>query len=109
MEERVRARTTELSAANLALADLAAIMEYSNDAISSTDQDHRITTWNPAAELKLGEHISSFETIRIRKTGESINVSLTLSPIKNEAWLWEPAGTSMGFAKTALNFQWRSV
>ena len=117
LEERVHARTAELSAANLALARLAAIVESSNDAISSTDQYHRITTWNPAAEriygfrqdevlgrltsilapadlsgqtsgllerVKLGEHISSFETIRMRKTGETISVSLTLSPIENE-------------------------
>ncbi len=118
LEERVHARTVELSAATLALAGLAAIVESSNDAIVSTDLDDRITTWNPAAEriygfrkaevlgrpvsmlapaglwgearelverLKLGEQISSFETMRIRNTGEPIKVSLSLSPIRNEA------------------------
>src|SRR5437763_8487183 len=118
LEARVDARTAELSAANLALAGLAAIVESSNDAIVSLDEDHQITTWNPAAEriygfrrnevlgrpasllapaglsnetpelveqVKLGKHISSFETKRIRKTGESINVSLTVSAVKNEA------------------------
>jgi PAS domain S-box-containing protein len=126
LEERVNNRTAELSAANLALAGLAAIVESSSDAIVSLDQDRRITTWNPAAEriygfpklevlghsvsmlappgrsgetpglvdrLKLGEPIISFETIRLRKTGESINVSLTLSPIRNEAGEFQ--GTSI--------------
>ena len=118
LEERVRARTAELSGANVALASLAAIVESSNDAIVSTDLDYRITTWNPAAQriygfrleevlghsisilaprdlsgqtselierLKAGEDIHSFETILVRSTGQSIQVSLSISPVKNEA------------------------
>jgi PAS domain S-box-containing protein len=118
LEQRVEARTAELSAANLALAGLAAIVEQSNDAIVSVDRDGRIMTWNPAAEriygfgreevvgqsvsllappglsketselverLKGGERVSSLETIRVRKTGDPIDVSLTLSAIKNES------------------------
>ena len=118
LEQRVQARTAELSAANQALAGLAAIVEQSNDAIISIDRDKNITTWNPAAariygfareevvgqsismlappglsnetpelveRLKRGEHVSSLETVRVRKTGEPIDVSLTLSAIKNEA------------------------
>ena len=54
LEARVDARTAELSAANLALAGLAAIVESSNDAIVSLDEDHQITTWNPAAERIYG-------------------------------------------------------
>jgi PAS domain S-box-containing protein len=35
--------------------------------------------------VRAGKSVSNFETVRVRKTGESINVSLTLSPIKDEA------------------------
>jgi PAS domain S-box-containing protein len=35
--------------------------------------------------LKAGEHIEHFETIRRKKNGELVQVSLTISPTKNEA------------------------
>jgi PAS domain S-box-containing protein len=35
--------------------------------------------------LKAGEHIEHFETVRRKKSGEQIQVSLTISPTKNEA------------------------
>ncbi|MBD0369739.1 MAG: PAS domain S-box protein [Pyrinomonadaceae bacterium] len=34
--------------------------------------------------VRRGEHIKQFETVRVRKDGRRINVSLTISPIKNE-------------------------
>jgi len=42
-----------------------------------------------------GEHIEHFETVRRRKDGKRIDVSLTLSPIK------DPAGKLIGMASTA--------
>lgn len=37
------------------------------------------------AKLKKGQRIEHFETIRVRKDGQKITVSLTISPIKNAA------------------------
>ena len=34
-------------------------------------------------KLRLGEHIGHYETVRLRKEGQSLDVSLTISPIKN--------------------------
>jgi PAS domain S-box-containing protein len=42
-----------------------------------------------------GERIEHFETVRLTKSGERIDVSLTVSPVKDEA------GTVIGAAKTA--------
>lgn len=36
-------------------------------------------------KVKLGEHITHYETIRVRKDGEVINVSLTLSPFNDSS------------------------
>src|SRR4051812_36834505 len=96
-----------------ALLQLAAIVEWSQDAIMSASLDGRITTWNPAAArifgysadeaigqfIRLivppgrqdehaqalaavagGEVIRHFDTVRQRKDGALIPVSLTLSP-----------------------------
>src|SRR4029077_18209956 len=35
--------------------------------------------------VRAGGHISQFETVRVAKTGERINVSLTISPIKDSS------------------------
>ena len=97
---------------------LAAIVEYSDDAIISKTPDGVITSWNRGAEqmfgyssseaigqptsmlfpadrvaeeagilarIGLGERIASFETVRIRKDGQRIDVSATISPIRDAA------------------------
>ncbi|MBI4660759.1 MAG: PAS domain S-box protein [Verrucomicrobia bacterium] len=95
---------------------LAAIVEFSNDAIFSRTLDGTVTTWNAAAErifgykaeeiinhssrllvpsrhrdefqkllsrIRRGRTVQSFETERVRKNGERLHLSLTLSPIRN--------------------------
>ncbi len=37
------------------------------------------------AKLRKGEHIDHFETVRMRKDGSRLDISLTISPIKNSA------------------------
>jgi len=104
-----------LEAAN---AQLAAIVESSEDAIVSKDLTGRIQTWNAGAEriygysmdeaigrniaflfpthrvneeqeilskLRAGHRFEHFETTRLRKGGELIEVSLSVSPIRNLA------------------------
>lgn len=98
------------------LSHLAAVIEYSDDAIITKTLNGIITSWNPGAQrlfgytaaeaigkpvtmlipdnhlneepgildrLRRGERIDHYETIRRRKDGELINVSLTVSPIKD--------------------------
>jgi len=107
---------TERKEAELALAQLAAIVESSDDAVIAIDLDGVIASWNEGAErlygytaqeaigqpiatlippersgeeesilerLRRGEHIKHFETTRLRKGGSAVDVSLTVSPIKN--------------------------
>ena len=47
------------------------------------------------ATIARGERIDHFETVRLTKAGERIDVSLTISPVKNES------GTIIGAAKIA--------
>jgi len=96
---------------------LAAIVEYSDDAIISKDTEGVIRTWNKGAEslfgydsseaigrqvsmlfppdrdneepmilgrIKRGEHVEHYETVRRRKDGTLIDVSLTVSPLKDD-------------------------
>jgi PAS domain S-box-containing protein len=98
------------------LSHLAAVIEYSDDAIITKTLQGIISSWNPGAQrlfgytaaeavgkpvtllipdnhlneepdilerLRRGERIDHYETIRRRKDGELINVSLTVSPIKD--------------------------
>ena len=100
------------------LAQLAAIVESSDDAIIGKTLDGIILTWNRAAErlygysaeevkgrpisvllppdrpnelmailerLRRGEGIAHYETVRCTKDGRRIDVSLTVSPIKDAA------------------------
>jgi PAS domain S-box-containing protein len=95
---------------------LAAVIEFSDDAIITKNLNGIISTWNPGAErifgyaahetlgqpitmlipddfldeepsilerLRRGERIDHYETIRRRKDGSLMNVSLTVSPIKD--------------------------
>ena len=112
--------------ADLALFQLAAIVESSHDAIISKDLNGIIASWNRSAErvlgykaeeiigksitllippellhdevvilskIRAGERIDHFETTRLRKNGERIDVSLTVSPVRDRQ------GTIIGAAK----------
>ncbi len=47
--------------------------------------------------LKLGERVEHFETVRVRKDGKPVNVSLTISPVR------APDGRIVGASKVARN------
>jgi PAS domain S-box-containing protein len=100
------------------LSRIAAVIEFSNDAIISKSLDGIITSWNAGAErifgytaeeiigksiltlipadlqkeepviiaqLKKGERIEHFETVRVTKGGRKIDISLTVSPVKDRS------------------------
>ena len=108
------------------IAELAAIVESSDDAILSKDLTGRIVSWNQAAsrvfgysqeeivgksilllipeelhseepiiieKIRAGERIEHFETVRLKKNGERLEVSLTISPVRDRA------GTIIGASK----------
>jgi PAS domain S-box-containing protein len=54
LERRVQDRTSELEWANQDLASIAAMVEYSNDAIVGLNLNQRIVSWNRAAERMYG-------------------------------------------------------
>ena len=97
-------------------AQLAALVQSSDDAIASKDLNGVVQTWNPAAErlfgytaeemvgqsirriipddrwseedrvleqVRTGERVEHFETLRRRKDGTLIPVSITVSPIRD--------------------------
>jgi PAS domain S-box-containing protein len=109
LEVRVQERTAQL-------AQLASIVESSDDAIVSKDLEGIITSWNPGAErlfgysgeeavgkpmamlipleqlseetailagIARGETTDHFETVRIGKEGGKLDVSVTISPIRD--------------------------
>jgi PAS domain S-box-containing protein len=108
---------TERKLAERATGLLAAIVDFSDDAIISKTADGVITSWNQGAErifgysaeeavgqpitlivpqdrreeevnilenLRRGERIEHYETVRMRKDGKRIDVSLAISPLKDE-------------------------
>ncbi len=95
---------------------LAAVVEFSDDAIITKDLDGVIATWNRGAErifgykagetigrpitiliphdrldeereilgrIRRGEHVEHYETVRQRKDGSLLDISLTVSPLKD--------------------------
>jgi PAS domain S-box-containing protein len=98
-------------------AQLAAIVDSSNDSVISSTLDGMILTWNAGAErlyqytpteaiggsvrmllppdrpgelaqlvarINRGERITNYETVRMRKDGQPVDVAFTISPIKDE-------------------------
>jgi PAS domain S-box-containing protein len=124
----IRADITERKAAEMASIPLAAIVEFSDDAIIGKDLNSIITSWNKGAErifgymaseivgasikrlipadrqdeenhilgkIKRGKSIKHFETLRSTKDGRLIDVSVTVSPIK------DAMGKVVGVSKVA--------
>jgi PAS domain S-box-containing protein len=110
--------TSKLGSTEVLHAQLAAIVESSEDAIIGMDPDGVISSWNLGAEHLLGysaaeivgkhirilisapwcdeeltviertlrgEHVDLYETLRQRKDGAVVEVSLSVSPIKDPA------------------------
>jgi PAS domain S-box-containing protein len=121
-------KITERSVVEAGTAQLAAIVESSEDAIISKNLNGIVLTWNTGAEriygysasemawrpisillptdraneeaeilerLKRGERVEHYETVRIRKDGTPIEVSLTISPI------WDSEGRIRGASHIA--------
>lgn len=115
IEELIEKIRKEDDYASFMVGSMAAIVEYSQDAIIGIDNDGTIMSWNKGAERMYGygteeaigkpvsiliphdnddelkcllgkisknKLICNFETIREKKNGERINVSVTVSPIK---------------------------
>ena len=113
---RQTADLLQLNQAVVATASLAAIVEFSDDAIISKDLNGIITSWNKGAErlfgytpreaigrsitilmppsrideepgileqIRQGKSIEHYETLRRRKDGKELAISLTVSPIRD--------------------------
>jgi PAS domain S-box-containing protein len=107
---------------------IAAIVEFSDDAVLTKNLDGIITSWNGGAtrlfgytadevvgkpvttlipaerqdeeptildRIRRGERIDHYETIRRRKDGSTVDISLTVSPVK------DPEGRIVGASKIA--------
>ncbi|MCU0550329.1 MAG: ATP-binding protein [Leptolyngbya sp. Prado105] len=108
LETLVQQRTAELQVANESLQQLAAIVESSNDGIISTTLDGIILSWNKGAEKTYGysreeaqgrsiealvcpqnpvqlveQREQTQKAIHQHKDGRSIDVFLTISPVKS--------------------------
>ncbi len=124
----IRADITERKRVEAASAQLAAIVEYSDDAIIGKDLKGTVTSWNNGAErlygytaaemmgqsilrvvpndrqneeveiletIGRGESVRHFETQRLRKDGTTVEVSVTVSAIKDST------GKVVGASKVA--------
>jgi PAS domain S-box-containing protein len=122
------ADVTERKRAEVAGQRLAAIVDFSEDAIVSKDLNGIIESWNGGAErlfgyqasevigksiliiippdrydeelgilecIRRGERIKSYETVRMRADGSALDVSLTVSPLR------DAAGRIIGASKIA--------
>ena len=127
---------TERSRAELASRRLAAIVEFSEDAIISKDLNSIITSWNKGAQrvfghtaeemigrsittlipqeriseeelilqqIRLGKSIRHFETVRLKKDGQLLDVAVTASPIR------DTAGNTVGVSKIARDITDRKL
>jgi PAS domain S-box-containing protein len=107
---------------------IAAIVEFTEDAVVAKDINGIITNWNPGAQrlfgytaqevigkpvtilipadrldeepailarIRRGERVEHFETVRQRKDGSFVDISLTISPIR------DPDGKIIGASKIA--------
>jgi PAS domain S-box-containing protein len=107
---------------------IAAIVEFSEDAVLAKDLDGVIMSWNPGAtrlfgyaadeaigkpitilipterrheeatildRIRRGERIDHYETVRRRKDGSTVDISLTVSPVRS------PEGEIIGASKIA--------
>ena len=120
--------------ADKAIGLLAAIVDFSDDAIVSESLDGIVTSWNRGAEklfgytaqeavgqhislvipanrkdvegailerIARGERIEHFDTVRVRKGGTTVEVSLTVSPVR------DAAGKIIGASKIARDINER--
>jgi PAS domain S-box-containing protein len=132
----IRADITERKLAEEAAAELAAIVNSSNDAIIGKDLDSIVTSWNIGAErmfgysagemigrpimrlipsdrqqeelqiisrVKNGESLEHFDTVRLTKDGRLIDLSVTVSPIKDKT------GKIVGASKVARDITERKA
>ncbi|HXW68511.1 MAG TPA: ATP-binding protein [Dissulfurispiraceae bacterium] len=116
LAEGFNTMTAKLKQAQDKIVGLAAIVEFSTDAIISATLDGIIVSWNPGAEklygyssreaigrsitlltqpdrsdeistifdkIRNGEIITAYDTSRMRKDGTLVDVSLTVSPVKD--------------------------
>jgi PAS domain S-box-containing protein len=115
---------------------IAAVVEFSDDAIITKDLNGIITSWNPGAQrlfgyaaeeavgrpvtilipperhdeepailqrIRRGERIDHYETVRRRKDGSYVDISLTVSPIK------DAQGAVVGASKIARDISARKL
>jgi len=108
LEQRVAARTAQLAEANQRMAQLAAIVECSVDAIMSLDLDGRITTWNAAAE-RLYEYGTAEILGRPVTDLEPAGVRVQMSALAERARGGEPIRSfeTTGIRKSGQTFRLR--